>query len=133
MSANNNTITITKAEKYELETKAKRGWRSYFILRDDNYILANYLHDEKEANAKLIRDIKSGIDVDFSFLKSQFLELYEKVGNLTDCPVCYETLIKDNSYLPNCGHMICKTCKDTICKQGNKQCPICKVKYFEKK
>jgi hypothetical protein len=133
MTSNNNTITITRAEKYALEAKAKRGWKTYFGLRNDYFILSNYLNDEKEANAKLVRDIKAGIDVDFSFLKSQFLDLYEKVGTLTDCPVCYETLIKDNSELPNCGHMICKTCKDSICKQGSKQCPICNVKYYEKK
>ena len=132
MSVNNNTTTITYKEKQQLENKAKIGWRTYFILRDNYNNLSEYYNEVREENKKLVGTIKSGGDVDISFLKKQFLDLYEKVGELTDCPVCYETLTKLNTDLPSCGHMICKTCKDTICTAGTKKCPICNLKYFIK-
>ena len=127
------TTTITTAEKKRLESKAKVGWKNYYTLRDDYDELAQYFSEVRAENRKLIETIKSGGDVDIVYLKKQFLELYEKVGELTDCPVCFETLTKENSEVPSCGHLICKGCKLNICNIGNKECPICKAKYWIKK
>jgi hypothetical protein len=124
------TTTITMAEKRRLENKAKVGWKNYFILRDDYDELAQYYSEVRTENRKLIETIKSGGDVDIEYLKKQFLDLYEKVGELTNCPVCFETLTKANSEVPSCGHLICKGCKQHICNIGNKECPICKSKYW---
>lgn len=127
------TTTITTAERKRLESKAKVGWKNYYTLRDDFDELSQYFSDVKTENKKLIETIKSGGDVDTEYLKKQFLDLYEKVGELTDCPVCFETLTKENSEVPSCGHLICKDCKLKICNVGNKECPICKAKYWIKK
>jgi hypothetical protein len=124
--------TITTAERTRLENKAKVGWKTYYILRDDYDRLCNYYSQARSDNRKLVEQIKSGGECDTEFLKKQFLELYEKVGELTDCPVCFETLTKENSEVPNCGHLICKGCKLHICNVGNKECPICKTKYWIK-
>jgi len=127
------TTTMTTAEKKRLETKAKVGWKNYYILRDDFDELSQYFSEARKENKKLVELIKGGGDVDLDYLKKQFLELYEKVGELTDCPVCFETLTKENSDVPSCGHLICKDCKQHICNSGNKECPICKAKYWVKK
>lgn len=126
------TTTITTAEKKRLESKAKVGWKNYYTLRDDFDELSQYFSEVRAENKKLIETIKSGGDVDTEYLKKQFLDLYEKVGELTDCPVCFETLTKENSDVPSCGHLICKGCKLNICNMGNKECPICKAKYWIK-
>ena len=126
------TTTITTAEKKRLESKAKVGWKNYYTLRDDFDELSQYFSEVRAENKKLIETIKSGGDVDTEYLKKQFLDLYEKVGELTDCPVCFETLTKENSDVPSCGHLICKGCKLNICNMGNKECPICKAKYWVK-
>ena len=126
------TTTITAAERKRLETKAKVGWKNYYTLRDDFDELSQFFGQARAENKKLIETIKSGGDVDLNYLKKQFLELYEKVGELTDCPVCFETLTKENSDVPSCGHIICKGCKEHICNIGNKECPICKAKYWVK-
>jgi hypothetical protein len=115
-----------------LESKANVGWKNYYTLRDDFDELSQYFSEVRAENKKLIETIKSGGDVDIEYLKKQFLDLYEKVGELTDCPVCFETLTKENSEVPSCGHLICKGCKLNICNMGNKECPICKAKYWIK-
>jgi hypothetical protein len=126
------TITITLKEKKFLESKAKVGWKTYYILRDDFDELSTWFSDERQKNRELVKKLKEGEEVDFAYLKTQFLELYEKVGELTDCPVCFETLTKANSEVPSCGHMICRDCKTHICNSGKKECPICKATYWVK-
>jgi hypothetical protein len=68
-------------------------------LRDDFDELSQFFGQARAENKKLIETIKSGGDVDLNYLKKQFLELYEKVGELTDCPVCFETLTKENKFV----------------------------------
>ena len=128
--ANNQQITMTRGQKMALENKAKVGWRHYFMMRDDFDILAVFFSTERKKNKELIEAINKGETVDVEFLKKQFIELYARVGELTDCPVCYETMTKENSEVGNCGHLICKVCKDTICASAKKECPICKKKYY---
>jgi hypothetical protein len=125
-----NLITMTRGEKFNLEKKAKVGWKHFYMLRDDFDGLAVFFSMEREHNREIINNIKNGGDIDIEFLKKQFLELYDKVGELTDCPVCFETMTKENSEVESCGHMICKNCKDTICKSTKQECPICKKKYY---
>jgi len=121
---------MTRGQKTALENKAKVGWRHFYMMRDDYDELAVFFSAERQHNRELIESIKNGGAVDIEFLKKQFLELYDKVGDLTDCPVCMETMTKENSDVPQCGHMICKGCKDTICQSAKKECPICKKKYY---
>jgi hypothetical protein len=102
-------------------------------MRDDYYNLSHYFSEVRTENRKLIETINNGGELDIVYLKKQFLELYEKVGELTDCPVCFEAMTKENSEVSNCGHMICKDCKNTICNSDNKECPVCKTKYYLKK
>ena len=126
----NQMISIKRSELNKLENKAKVGWKYYYIMKDDYNEISHYFAEARAENKKLIETIKSGGDVDIAFLKKQFMELYEKVGELTDCPVCMETMTKENSEVGSCGHMICKNCKDIICHSDKKECPICKKAYY---
>ena len=47
----------------------------------------------------MIVDAIPTIKIDIEFLRKAYLELYEKVGDLTDCPVCFDTMVKDNTHL----------------------------------
>lgn len=59
-----------------------------------------------------------------NYLRQSYVELYEKVGDYKDCPVCLEKINKDNICIPNCGHLICSGC---IVKLTS--CPCCRENY----
>jgi len=111
---------LTNREKWSLEAKAKQGWKCYFIERD-------YIYDLQQTrnNARATaQQIRQGATPDITHLTQMFLELYDKVGELCDCPVCMETLTKEQTSVPLCGHLVCKTCKEKMA-----ECPICRKTY----
>ena len=110
---------LTNREKWSLESKAKAGWKCYFIERDYIYDLQRIRNNTRHT----VLAIRSGETPDISHLTNMFLELYDKVGQLCDCPICLDTMDKDNTNIPMCGHLICKTCKTNP--QVDK-CPICR-------
>lgn len=115
----NATTTITNKEKWKLEAKAKQGWKCYFIERENTYELQEVRDNLRQSVEELRRDEI----VDYEHLKNMFLTLYDKVGELCDCPVCYETMTKEITFVPMCGHLICKNCKSRLDK-----CVICRKK-----
>ena len=121
-------ITLTKREKAALELKAKSGWRAFYNMRDNFDCMCERFNTMSAANSNLRLAILNQEEINMDFLKSQFVELYDSVKKYSECPVCYEVLTKDLLDVPNCGHLICKGCKDVIC-QSNSLCPICKKKY----
>ena len=68
-------------------------------------------------------------DLDITFLKNQFIEMYDKLKQYSECPVCYETLTKSNIEVPKCGHLICKSCVEKIKRSSTPVCPNCRKKY----
>lgn len=122
MANNPNTkIEITLREKWSLEGKAKRGWCCYFAQREQIYAL----QDQRNQLRDQVRNLRNNTAVpDYEHLKKMFLDLYDKVGEACDCPVCYEPLTKENTDVPLCGHLVCKVCKPQMV-----ECPICKKKY----
>jgi hypothetical protein len=117
----NAQITMTGREKWKLESKAKQGWKCFFIQRD----FVDALTEHRLNNRITYQQIQNNNNIDIEFLRKAYLELYEKVGDLTDCPVCFETMVKDNTHLGICGHMVCKTCKENL-----NDCPICRRGNF---
>lgn len=128
MATNNNSNNpnanagLTNRQKWTLEGKAKQGWKCYFIERDRNWDI----HPVYNQVQPLVQQIRRGETPDITHLTQMFLELYDKVGELVSCPVCFEELKKDNTHLPLCGHLICKECKaNPACVR----CPICRKDY----
>jgi hypothetical protein len=116
----NGNSGLTNKQKWALEQKAKQGWKCYFIEREYIYQL-----QETRDNARVFANqLRQGEIPDITYLTQQFLTLYDKVGELCDCPVCFETLIKENTTVPICGHLVCKSCKERMT-----DCPICRKKY----
>ncbi len=120
----NQTITITRKEKYALEQKAKSGWRCFFIQREANYHLQETTYRMAGEVNRLRREATNPSNAEYEHLKSMFLELYDKVGELTNCPICFDPMTKDTTHVGSCGHLVCKTCKTRI-----SQCPICRKSY----
>jgi hypothetical protein len=122
----NNTLTITATEKKRLETKSKAGWASYYALlnRFDN--LSDYVGNLSNRNIELRDKLKNGGDIDVEYLKTQFMEMYDKLKEYSECPVCFETITKDTAKLGNCGHLVCMDCFDKL-----DNCPICRKKYYK--
>ena len=121
MSNNPNAqITMTNRERWALEGKAKQGWKCYFIERNARFEISE-IRENMRSSAELIRN---GEVPDIQHLTALFLDLYDKVGEICDCPVCYEPMTKDNSTLPLCGHMVCLECKPRLT-----ECPICRKNY----
>lgn len=118
----NNTIEITLRDKWSLESKAKRAWRCFFIQRDKIHELQTFRDELIEEVAQL--RTANETPTDYEHLKKMFLELYDKVGEMCDCPICFEAMRKDNTDVPLCGHLVCKECRTRIT-----ECPVCKRKY----
>lgn len=112
---------LTNREKWSLEGKSKQGWKCYYIEREWAYHLQGII----EPNRVLVANMRAGTaEPTYEHLKNMFLELYDKVGELTDCPVCLEAMTKEKTTVPNCGHLICKDCRPLVgC------CPICRKNY----
>ena len=107
----------TDTKLLRLIQKAKAGWKCFYQAREANHLLGlKYIHLQK-----IINKCRENEHIDYSFLKSQFLELYDEVGKLVSCPVCYELLTKTNTHIPLCGHLVCFTCKSKM-----EKCPICR-------
>lgn len=112
---------LTNRDKWSLEGKAKQGWKCYFIEREWAY----RIQEVREPNRDLVRGLREGTAVpDYEHLKNMFLELYDKVGELTNCPVCLEAMTKEKTTVPTCGHLICKDCRPRV-----ERCPLCKKNY----
>ena len=120
---NPNAISgLTNKQKWALESKAKLDWKCYYIEREAIY----KLQATRRVVGPVIQQIRSGETPDITHLTQMFLDLYDKVGELCDCPVCFETMDKDNTHIPICGHLVCKTCKSNP--QLDK-CPICRKEW----
>ena len=125
----NQTKTIPLSEYNHLVQKSKAGWRAFYILRDDFDDMGMFVNQLQGRCNQMRQQIERGEDVDITFLKSQFVEMYDKLKEYTDCVVCLETINKDNIEVPRCGHIICKECFNRIKSQPDPKCPTCRKKY----
>ena len=123
-------VILSINEKRDLERKAKAGWKCFFMMRDDYCDMNESYGLLINQHRNLINEFKKGNkDVDLSFLINSFVELYDKVKENSECPVCYEILTKTNIEVPSCGHLICKGCKEEIMKK-DKKCPCCRKMFY---
>ena len=118
---------FTEKQHKALELKAKRGWACYYNMKDSRDAMTEWVMLLQERNKDLYDKVKSGDDIDISYLKCQYLEMYEELKRETDCPVCLETITKENCILTNCGHLYCLNCYDKLDK-----CAICRKKFYKK-
>lgn len=52
--------------------------------------------------------------------------LYD-IRQTTDCPICFESIPRDEIYVTSCKHIFCKKCITKICENPSPfQCPICR-------
>jgi len=117
-------------ERRDLIKKSKAGWRKYFMLQDELMEMLDKQYDLVHQNHELIAQLRRpNEEIDISYLKSQFIELYDTVKKDGECPVCFIKLTKENLEVPSCGNLICKKCYDEIKKRDNK-CPSCRKKYY---
>ena len=121
--------TLTDYEFKALERKAKAGWASFYAMKNRYDSLGDYVDEIKTRNNELVRKLREGQkDIDVSYLKSQFLDMYDRLKLETECPICFETLGKDNAKLTNCGHLHCRDCEAKL-----DACSICRKKLYKPK
>ena len=115
-------------ENKVLERKAKAGWRCYFLMRDMYCELSASYINILNKNSKLVKKLKDNEEIDLSYLKSQFIELYDLVKGQTECPICFDEINRENIDVKNCGHIICKKCVEEIKNTSHSphKCPICR-------
>ena len=121
--------TITVSEYRSLVSKSKAGWRCFYIIKDELEDMCEYATATRATNHLLRTQIENNEEVDITHLKAQFVEMYDKLKEYTDCVVCMETIQKDNIEVPRCGHIICKTCYEIIKAKPQPKCPICRKNY----
>lgn len=128
--SNPKTKTLTNSEYYQLVSKSKSGWRCFFIMRERYDDIRGYCNHLQTTCRDMREQLRSGSDdIDINFLKTQFIEMYDKLKEYTDCPICYEEMVGENMEVPKCGHIICKTCYDKIKTCGDPICPTCRKKF----
>ena len=126
----NQTKTIPLNEYNQLILKSKAGWRAFYILRDEFEDMSVYVR-QLQLNCFALRlQIERGEDVDITFLKNQFVEMYDKLKEYTECAVCFDTINKDNIEVPRCGHIICKECYNRIKTEPDPKCPTCRKIFY---
>ncbi len=116
----NAIVQMTMREKLSLESKAKYGWRCYFIQRS----IAEELSITRANSSTVVQQIRNGETPDTTHLTNLFLDLYDKCGELCSCPVCFDSLTKSNTFLPLCGHLLCNECKGKV-----SICPVCRNNF----
>ena len=121
--------TMPMAEYRTLVRKSKSGWRCFYIIKDELEDMCDWVGETAVATRQLRNQIENNEDINIGHLKTQFIEMYDKLKEYTDCVVCMETIKKNNIEVPRCGHIICKTCYETIKSQAEPKCPICRKKY----
>jgi hypothetical protein len=131
--SNQQLVTMTRAEKNSLITKSKQGWKFYYTVLDEYSNLAEYAHSLRQSQlANRMRDANYvATQDDMTHLRTQFVEMYDKIQELTQCPVCFDTLTKENIKVKICGHFICKECYDIIMEGNSCECPICRAKWTQ--
>ncbi len=129
LSRASQTKTISLTEYNHLFQKSKAGWRAFYILRNEFDDLSGYVTLLQMRCSELRQQLERGDDVDMTFLKTQFVEMYDKLKEYTDCVVCLETINKENIEVPRCGHIICKECYTKIKTLHEPKCPTCRKKY----
>jgi hypothetical protein len=78
-----------------MEARMKKGWRAYYCQREYNDALAYTLNEERRRMAMSINDGSEEIDI--SHLKHLFLELYDKVKEFVECPICMHQVSDRNT------------------------------------
>jgi hypothetical protein len=122
----NSTISVSHQEIKKLQIKAKVGWKNFYSLQEEYSKLALFFSSSLAENRVLLEQIQNNEPVDITFLQNQFKDLYDKVKNYTECPICFETLTKSNMEVPSCSHLLCKSCMSKLT-----DCPICRVKFYK--
>lgn len=115
------------AKLRKAEVKAKVGWAMYYGVVDE--MRAMYV-----ARREMMRNVRDGAgntdDPTLIFLKKSFLDMMDTLKAFHECPICIEELTKTTTAVPNCGHLVCKSCYgDTRLRI----CPICRLEYKYKK
>jgi uncharacterized protein YbaR (Trm112 family) len=77
---------------------------------------------------KYVLEHTVGID----FLKTQYMEVLNKLAQLVECPVCKEELAVKDLSLNFCGHLLCHGCKAELGKVEDAKCPLCNAKLWFK-
>ena len=122
------TVQISQKELAKLRLKAKSGWRKYFVLRDEYESLCDFVNEVRQKSEEMIQ--RSEQKSDCTYLKTQYVEMYEKLREYTDCPVCLQTLRAQNIHVPLCGHILCVSCHEKIKSTENEpKCPKCRKIY----
>ena len=119
------------SEIARLDKKAKAGWRAFFIMRENYFNLIDE-YNMLRNHHKLITDRikRNDLEVDLEYLKKQFIDMYDTIKNYQDCPICFETLTKENMEVLNCGHLCCKLCKEKLKTHNGSKCSICRKSIF---
>jgi hypothetical protein len=95
------------------------------VLRDEYESLCDFVNELRQTNEQ-----RSEQESDFTYLKTQYVDMYEKLRDFTDCPVCLQTLRAQNIHVPLCGHILCVSCHEKIkSTESQPKCPKCRKIY----
>lgn len=119
-------IPALKRTIQKLKSEKKYAWSRFYKERQGWYTLFSQQRESNRTLALKIKESQALDDNDLKYLKNQFVQLMDESGKLTDCPVCFEIMKPENTAVPNCGHVICKSCKSKLDK-----CPTCRKDFYK--
>ena len=69
-------------------------------------------------NNNLIRELQSKFNI--------FDKLSQKIQQDKNCPICFESILETDKAITLCGHLYCKDCIESIIKNYDSKCAICR-------
>jgi hypothetical protein len=110
------------------QNKARRGWRSYYALKEKHLQMMSSLRREMDELRRTSKELPKHVT-------DKLAELSEKLGD--SCPICLDKLKRINfCLLQPCFHAFCSTCTGALFRFDNGQrrrlaCPVCRQDVTE--
>lgn len=117
--------------KYHYALKQRAfAWAKYYEAlndrRDEAEVIINML--EKSMGSKLNKNDKDVVLPEH--ITKEFYDMGLKLKKDFSCPVCLDIPDRSDFVITKCGHSYCKSCLDTIKKQDDAKCALCRSKLY---
>jgi hypothetical protein len=63
-------------------------------------------------------------------MSNNLINLNDEYHSNNECPICFNTISKEQLYITNCNHVFCKSCLDKWFNKSKFNCPSCRKNIY---